>query len=168
MTPEKTSREEEKEEQQAKPRRKRKILLPVVIVVLLLVGGAIFVTATDPGQELLYSFMGEEGLPNEESGTEYKYEVPEIVVNLPGEQRGYLSLKFYMGFNEPALNEEIEERMPELRDAVLDILWGENITGNEVELEKEDLRDEILISTNEILSQGEVKEVYFWHFLVQN
>ena len=117
----------------------------------------------------MYSFISGEELPNEEKGTAYKYEIPEIVVNLPDGQRGrYLSLKFYLGFNDPALHDEIEDRIPELRDTVLDILWGKNIAGNDVSEKKEELREEILISTNEILNQGEVKEVYFWHFLVQD
>ena len=169
MVFEKDVSEGEKEDQQKKPSKKRKVILYVIILAIIFVEGVFLVTVTENGGFLLNRFIGEEEDLHEKTGTEYKYEVPEILININEEQRGgYLSIKFYLGFNESELHDEIEERMPELRDAVLGILWDKDITSKDVEDKKENIREEILIFTNEILNKGEVKEVYFWHFLVQN
>lgn len=173
MPPEKSKRDESTENKndgkQAKSRGRKKILLPVIILVVFLFSGALFVVGTETGGEMLQVLTGEPGAADEGGGPEYKYEVPEILINLSDEQQrgSFLSVKFYLGFDETALNEEIESRMPEIRDSVLDILWDKKITEDEIEEEKEDLRAQIMSSTNEILQEGEVKEVYFWHLLIQ-
>lgn len=51
------------------------------------------------------------------------------MVNFNGiENRRFLSVKFYLGFDEPKLQQELEKRMPEIRDAVNNILWVKKLT----------------------------------------
>ena len=57
--------------------------------------------------------------------------------------------------------------MPEIRDAILTLMWG--ITMEEVAEESsiERMKKEIRDAANNILQTGEIIDVYFWHVMVQ-
>jgi len=99
---------------------------------------------------------------------EYMFEVPEIVVNLGNdERRRFLSVKFYVGHDHPGLDEELERRMPEIRDAVLGILWEKTAGDIAADNSKERLREELFEVVNGMLRTGEIRGIYFWHVMIQ-
>lgn len=160
--------EEEKGEKSPKPNRKKKfiIIFLILAVVLVMLGAA----AVKMGfaEQLLVNFMKEDVKETLIKEPDFMYEVPEILVNLSDSSRGrYLSVKFYLGFDNPKLEEEIERRMPEIRDLVNKILWNSNAEEISTPEGKENLRIELLDSIGGMLRSGELRGVYFWHVLIQ-
>jgi len=147
------------------------LLLIAVLVFLFLFSGAIFVAIrTGFIGNLVGSSQAANNAPPQVMSKEpsFTYEIPEIIVNLAeGERRRFLTVKFYVGYDDEKLSEELERRMPEIRDAVLDILWnvnGDVVTSNEG---KEHLREDIMNTMNDLLNSGRIVGVYFWHVMVQ-
>jgi flagellar FliL protein len=163
---------EEQGRGKGRPRPKFKALIAVIIILLLIIllSGAVFIAFRIGLVDRLLSNMSA-GVMSEvavETPPTYTYEVPEIVVNLSnGNSRRFLSVKFYVGFDESKLEEELERRMPEIRDAVLQILWKISIEDIASPENKEDLREEIKQAINGLMQSGKVKGVYFWHIMIQ-
>lgn len=145
------------------------IVLIILLLIVFLFGGALFVAFRIGLVDRLLNNMAA-GVASQEVAGEpsYTYEVPEIVVNLSnGNSRRFLSVKFYVGFDETKLTEELERRMPEIRDAVLQTLWDTSAEDIDSPEEKESLREEIKEVINSLVQSGEIKGVYFWHVMVQ-
>ncbi len=153
------------------PARKRNLLLIVLVVVLavVLISAGALVVAVKLGfaSPLFSGLLGEQNPEEEIKEPAFMYAVPEIVVNLPEGGRRFLSVKFYLGYDEPKLEEELDKRMPEIRDVVNKILWSK--TAGEVGTPegKEKLREEIMAAVNATLHNGQLRGLYFWHVLVQ-
>lgn len=151
--------------------RGRNILLIalVVVVTLVLVSAGALIVAAKLGftPSLLGGLFGEQALAGKVKEPAFMYEVPEILVNLPEGGRRFLSVKFYLGFDESKLVDELDKRMPEIRDEINKILWSKDADGLATPEGKEELREEILAAVNAALNNGELRGLYFWHVLVQ-
>jgi len=152
------------------PQKKKKfgIILVALAAILLLALAAAVKLGFAPS--LLAAFLAEKNVAQgqERKEPEYMYAVPEILVNLSGDdRRRFLSVRFYLGYDEAGLEQELERRMPEIRDAVNRILWEK--TADEIAtLEgKEALRKQLFEVINSLLNSGQVRGVYFWHVLIQ-
>lgn len=144
-------------------------VLIIILVVVFLLSGMIFV-AFRVGfvDRLLNRMVTDASSKTNIEGPAFTYEIPEILVNLSeGDRRRFLSVKFYVGYDNSKLTEELERRIPEIRDAVLKILWEtstEDVYSNEG---KENLREEIKETVNSLVTSGEITGVYFWHVMIQ-
>lgn len=151
------------------PKRNLLLIFLVVILAIVLISAGALAVAVKLGfaSPLLNGLLGEQASEEEIKEPAFMYAVPEIVVNLPEGGRRFLSVKFYLGYDEPKLEGELEKRMPEIRDVVNKILWSR--TAGEVGTPegKEKLRDELLEAINAMLHSGELRGLYFWHVLVQ-
>ncbi|NLX92224.1 MAG: flagellar basal body-associated FliL family protein [Firmicutes bacterium] len=162
---------EEKSKGKGRLRSSLKVLIVLIILLLIifLLGSAVFIAVrTGFAGRLLSNMAGD--VADQETAKEpsYTYEIPEIVVNLSnGNSRRFLSVKFYVGFDETKLTEELERRMPEIRDAVLQLLWDTRAEDIDSPEEKEKLREKIKEVINGLVKSGEIKGVYFWHVMVQ-
>ncbi len=170
MAPKGKEQNKEPEEiQEKKPKRKmiRLIFVLVFLIVIVLVGG-FFALRFGLADGLLGGVFGSSET-EEEAYREptYTYEMPEVVVNLAGERRQFLSVKFYVGYDDAGLTEELERRRPEIRDAVLNILWDKTAEEIKTVQGKEQLRQELLDTINGMLRQGEIRGVFFWHVMIQ-
>jgi flagellar FliL protein len=165
----KNGEEKEKENAASQPRKAKKYLFIVLgaIVILILLGGALTLKL-GLASNLLGNLQGEQNQENVIKEPEFMYEVPEIVVNLNGiDRRRFLSVKFYLGFDEPKLEQELEKRMPEIRDGVNKILWVKTADEINTPEGKETLREEIFETINGMLNSGKLRGVYFWHLMIQ-
>lgn len=169
----KTEREEEEKrggEKGTKKKKKSRLILILGMVFLVLAGGAFAAVRLGLAGGLTALLPGwGEVKPVEEvvKEPEFMLEMPEVVVNLPGERRQFLSLKFFVGYDEPKLTEELEKRKPEIRDAVLRILWSKTAEEISTVEGKERLRQEILETINGMLRKGQLRGVYYWHIMIQ-
>lgn len=139
-----------------------------LLLLLAAIGVGIFAVKMGYGEQLLTKMLG--GSPESFSGQEpeFMYAVPEILVNINAQGRErFLSVKFYLGHDELELEKELDKRMPEIRDAVLKILWGKSIEDVNSPEGKELLRGEIFQVINDMLHRGKLRGVYFWHVMVQ-
>lgn len=140
----------------------------VILAIVLLSAGALTVAvkmgfASPLLNGLLKMQTEEEGIKE----PAYMYAVPEILVNLPEGGRRFLSVKFYLGFDEPKLKDELDKRMPEIRDEVNKTLWSKTVEEMSTVEGKENLREELLAVIDALLQKGELRGLYFWHVLVQ-
>ena len=144
------------------------IVLGVVMLLILLILVGAVALRLGLVSNLQDRLHGENRLEDNIKEPEFMYEVPEIVVNFDGiDRRRFLSVKFYLGFDEPKLQQELEKRMPEIRDAVNKILWVKKADDINTPEGKEDLRQEIFETINSMLNAGKLRGVYFWHLMIQ-
>ncbi len=80
----------------------------------------------------------------------------------------FIKLRMSLGFekNNPALKQELTDRMSQLRDIVNLILAGKTKDQLSTIQEQLELREEIKASINHILSDGKITNIYFDEFIV--
>jgi len=168
-TEKKSQENQGQEKSRFRPNLKVLLIIIVLLVLVFLLSGVVFVAFRIGLVDRLLSSTVSDAAPQttvEEPA--YTYEVPEIVVNLSNsDSRRFLSVKFYVGYDESKLAEELERRMPEIRDVVLEILWEVSLEDIYSPEGKEHLREEIKKAINDLINSGEIKGVYFWHIMVQ-
>ena len=91
-----------------------------------------------------------------------------FVVNLneDGGKR-YLRVTMDLELSTEALGDEITKRLPQVRNSMLMILPSKKYEDISTIEGKNKLRDEIMVSLNEILQSGTVNNLYFTEFVVQ-
>ncbi len=158
------------------PHKGKKGLIFIIIALILLLFLAVAYFALRTGLLFDLFFSPEENSRGASSRRaevarmpEYMYEMPEILVNLDeGAGRGrFLSVKFFIGYDNPKLQQTLDKRMPELRDAVLTLLWQRNSEDIRSPEGKERLREEIYRTIDALLDEDGVVGIYFWHIMIQ-
>jgi len=102
------------------------------------------------------------------------YKLDTLIVNL-ADQGGKRYLRVTMEFElKPAENvevkevvEELEKRLPQIRDAILMILPSKQYADIATTSGKTALRDEIMSKLNVYLKKGQISNIYFTEFVVQ-
>lgn len=96
------------------------------------------------------------------------YKMDTLIVNL-ADQGGkrYLRVTMELELSAPQVIEEIGQRLPQLRDAILMVLPSKQYTDINTTEGKVALRDELIAKMNGILKSGTVKTIYFTEFVVQ-
>ena len=91
-----------------------------------------------------------------------------FIVNLadPNQQR-YLKIRISLESKEIIVNEEYEKRLPQLRDMILTLLSSKSYKDISDSEGKNKLREEITSKLNQLLSNFQVKAVYFTEFMIQ-
>ena len=116
-------------------------------------------------------FLGEEASTDgEKEAGEYGSftELKGLVVN-PARSGGgrYLAVSLAFETTSSAVKTELEDKEVVVRDAVLDLLSGytaEELSAND---QRDVLKKELLQTTNDLLSKGSVKRLYFTQFVLQ-
>ena len=171
---------EEKENQEVEQEPKKeggnKLLLIVIIILLLLllvIGGLV-------AYFLLSNNENQQQNPQEQKKVEKKHKVQEMseigpiypldpfVVNLvsPNADR-YLKCKIDLELDSPDLQKEVDKKLPAIRDLIIQILSSKSVEEIQTAKGKEKLKEEIKRKINEILTTGEIKNVYFTEFVIQ-
>ena len=148
---------------------KKKLIIIIVAVVVLLAGIGVGV----------FLFMGgeDEKISPEQEQAELEKQAKQVgpmvsidafIVNIIDvEQSRYLKAAITMEVNTPETAMEINERMPQIKDAIL-LLVGNKTFGELQDLQgKIQLRAELINRINSILMNGKVKRIYFTDFVVQ-
>ncbi len=169
--------EEEVIKLEKKPKKGKKGLMIAVVVLfvmlLLFLGVVWFAMRTGLLGDLMSGLGERRTAPQSQSETEkapeFMFEMPEILVNLDdgGPRSRFLSVKFYIGYDNARLEPKLEQRTPEIRDQVLKVLWhvsSENILTAEG---KERLRDDLHKTIADLFYEDEIRGIYFWHVMVQ-
>jgi flagellar FliL protein len=151
------------------------IVLAAVVLVIAMMGGGFFLMWTKMNTTLAQMQMQNaaeneaEEEPKEEEvtiGPIYKMET--LIVNL-ADQGGkrYLRITMELELSAPEVMEEINNRMPQLRDAILMVLPSKQYSDIGSTEGKIALRDELIAKINGILKKGTVTTIYFTEFVVQ-
>ena len=157
----------------------KKVLIIIIAAVFLfmgIIGGGFFILWSKMSSTIaqIQTPAEEEGEQAEEEnpaeqvtiGTMYKLET--MIVNL-ADQGGkrYLRITMELELSAPEMVEEIDKRLPQLRDSILMILPTKSYAEIGTTEGKLKLRDEIIAKLNSYLKTGTVKTIYFTEFVVQ-
>lgn len=152
------------------------IIIAVVLLVMGMIGGGFFLLWTkmaatmaqvqNPQEEK--QVAQEEVKPEEMVTIGPIYKLDTMIVNL-ADQGGkrYLRITMELELSAPELVEEIDKRLPQLRDAILMILPTKTYAEISTTEGKIALRDELMAKLNSFLKTGTVKTIYFSEFVVQ-
>ena len=96
------------------------------------------------------------------------YPLDTFVVNIQDRNRDrYLKLKTELELLEPDTADEIEQRLPQIRDLIISLLSSKSFEDIRTIEGKNFLREEILLRVNSLLVTGSVKRIFFTEFVVQ-
>ena len=182
-TKEKTKEAADGEGAEAVPPKKSSMKWIIVgVVVLLLVGGGgafawfkflaphkVEAKADEHKAPEVKAAEGKEG--KAEAGTTAKigpiFDLDPFIVNLADTEPRFLKVTIKLELDGPLVKAEVGERMPQVRDAVLLLLSSKETQMLKPTAGKLQLRDEILLRINALLSNGQAKNAYFTEFVVQ-
>lgn len=156
-------------DQPEKSDSKMKLIIIIAVVVVLLIGGGI--------AAFLLMSGGEEEISPEQKQAQLEKQAQQVgpmvnidsfIVNiLDDEESRYLKAAITLELNTPEASIEVNERMPQIKDAIL-LLVGNKTFGELRDLQgKIQLRAELLNRINSLLKNGKVKRIYFTDFVVQ-
>ena len=96
------------------------------------------------------------------------YALDTFVVNIgDGDRDRYLKLKAELELSKPAVAEEIDQRLPQIRDLVISLLGNKSFDEIRTMEGKDLLREEFLQRINALLVTGKARKVFFTEFVVQ-
>ncbi|MFQ5513733.1 MAG: flagellar basal body-associated protein FliL [Myxococcota bacterium] len=172
---------------------KKKLVLIVAIAGVLVLGGAgagfVLLRGSGDGTETEAEAEGEsheradaETLEHDEAGsTEAEAEAHEpegavgkmyalepFIVNIADRERDrYLKIKAELELVRPEVANEVEARLPQLRDMVISLLGSKSFEEIRSMEGKDLLREELLQRINALLTTGKARRIFFTEFVVQ-
>jgi flagellar FliL protein len=173
---------EEKENQQEKEESKNnnsggnKLLLIVIVILLLLlltIGGLVaylllFNNSNDEEPQTQKQEKVEKKKVKKMTEIGPIYPLDQFIVNLISNNADrYLKCKIAFELDSPDLQQEIDKKVPAIRDIIINILSSKTVEEIQTVKGKEKLKEEIKNKVNEILTTGEIRHVYFTEFVIQ-
>ncbi len=155
-------------------KKSKKMLIIIVAAVVVLLGGgaAAFFLLTGDEPEAVATPAPEAPptatAPGAAGAIGPMVEIEPFIINiLDDDGTRYLKAAITLEANNEPVVEEINQRMPQIRDAIL-LLVGNKTFGELADLQgKLQLRSEIRERLNKILTGGRVQKIYFTEFVVQ-
>ncbi|BHH83378.1 flagellar basal body-associated FliL family protein [Desulforhopalus sp. 52FAK] len=165
---------EKTEDNAAEGGSKKKLFIIIgIVVLLLLIGGGVagwfFLKPEPPPPEELDPGL-QVPVPNLSQTTEIgpMVNIDEFVVNIiSGDSPHYVKASLTVELSNEAVQPEVEQRMPQVRDAIL-LLIGNKTYEELQDLQgKRQLKAELTSKLNSFLQTGKVRAIYFTNFVVQ-
>ena len=82
-------------------------------------------------------------------------------------QRRFIRTEIVLEASSKKAVEELENRMPQIRDAVITLIRARTAEDLSTQAGMESLRFDILEATNELVTKGEVTDVFFIDLIIQ-
>ena len=96
------------------------------------------------------------------------YQLDTFVVNITDRDRDrYLKIKAEFELSDPSVSEELDQRIPHIRDIVISLLGNKSFEEIRSMEGKDLLREEILQRVNAMLTTGKARRIFFTEFVVQ-
>ena len=148
------------------------LLIGVLMILMLGMGGGLFMMWNKLSTINLQTDANASDQPGQEATVEQPlgeiYALQTFIVNLADEGGNrYLRITMDLELGIPELEDEIDKRLPQIRDSILMILPSKRFEDISSAAGKIALRDEILEKLNGYLSQGQINRIYFKEFVVQ-
>ncbi len=154
-------------------KKKLFIIIGAVVVVLLISGGVgawwfllrdkpVDKDAKDPAQQVQVPAIGQPAAIGP------MVNIEEFIVNIiSGDAAHYVKTSLTVELTNEQVKTEVEQRMPQMRDAIL-LLIGNKTYEELQDLQgKKQLKAELLSTVNSFLQTGKVVSIYFTNFVVQ-
>jgi flagellar FliL protein len=141
-------------------------------------GGAFFFAGSQAAQQPAVPVVSEaqaaavsEAEMQKQATDSYKerlYALEPLVVNVTGDgYNRFLKLRVELEASDVGLKQEIEARLPQVRDALIVLLSSKQLSDITDYEGKALLKEDILERVNDLLETGDVKSVLFTEFVVQ-
>ena len=156
-----------------------KLLLIVVVVLLLLLlviaGVVAYFLLTDTNepqpqqqQQQTQQEVKKKKINPEDTQIGPMYPLDKFIVNLQSDgARRYLKCTMDLEMSSPELQQELDKKVPLIRDVIIRILSSKTVEMISTAKGKEKLKEEIVRKLNQYLESGEIKHVYFTDFVIQ-
>jgi len=149
------------------------IIIAAVFIFMGAIGGGFFMLWSKMSQ--MNAASSEVAAQNEDEAAEEEdgtigpmYSLDSFVVNLAeGGSNRYLRVTMELELDNENLKTEIEQRLPQVRNAMLMILPSKMASEINTIEGKTALRDQIMDEINNFLTTGEVTNIYFTEFVIQ-
>ncbi len=163
--------DENTEEKEGGSKKKLFIIIGIVVLVLLIGGGgaAWFFLKKDPAPPQPENPAQQVPVPDLEQTTiGPMVNIEEFIVNIiSGDSAHYVKASLTVELTNENVQIEVENRMPQMRDAIL-LLIGNKTYEELQDLQgKKQLKAELMSKINSFLQTGKVKSIYFTNFVVQ-
>lgn len=153
------------------------IIISVVFLFMAMMGAGFFVLWSKMSATVAQVQTGAGTEEAEEEATEEEaaaidigtmYPLNTMIVNLADKGgKRYLRITMELELSVPELVQEIDLRLPQLRDSILMILPTKTYADIGTTQGKTALRDELLTRLNSFLKSGQITKLYFSEFVVQ-
>ena len=156
------------------------LILIIVLLVVLLIGGglaAFFLLSGDDEEAVSQPQQTSQTTPvkrkAKKRSSDYltigpMYPMDQFVVNLLSQSGGkYLKVAFNIELDSEELAAELDSKKPLIRDIVIRSLSSKTFEEISTAKGKDRLKDEIVSNINDILADGQIKNIFFTDFVVQ-
>ena len=156
------------------------LILIIVLLVVLLIGGglaAFFLLSSDDEEAVSQPQQTSQTTPvkrkAKKRSSDYltigpMYPMDQFVVNLLSQSGGkYLKVAFNIELDSEELVAELDSKKPLIRDIVIRSLSSKTFEEISTAKGKDRLKDEIVSNINDILADGQIKNIFFTDFVVQ-
>jgi len=173
MAEEKENKETQEEKKEGGNSKLLLIVIIVLLLILLIVGGLVayfLLSGNDEDKPQPQEPQKIEKKKKVENMTEIGpiYPLDQFIVNLVSNNANrYLKCKIDLEIDSPELQQEIDKKLPAIRDLIIRILSSKTVEEIQTAKGKEKLKEEIKRKINEFLTSGEIKHVYFTEFVIQ-
>jgi flagellar FliL protein len=153
--------------------KKRKKLILLAVGLILLIGIVIIILSFFQLIHFEIPFLGKKKANQQIKKQEIKklgyiYTMDPIIVNLADQDfPRYLKIRIEMEGESLKAEEEIEKRLPQIKDAVISILSSKTFKEIYDKEGKNKLKEEIIQKTNQLLIKCKFKGIYFTEFVIQ-
>lgn len=154
--------------------KKLVIVLAAIGLLILLMVGAGFYVMFNKITTLSASVPTEDKTGETDDGEENikkigaVYHLDTFIINLADEDgTRYLRITMKLELDKEELDEELDQRLPQIRDSILMILPDKRYEDINSSKGKEALRDELIVNINKFLNTGSVVNIYYTEFVIQ-
>jgi flagellar FliL protein len=170
---------EEKENQEISEEKKEKsgsklllIIIIALLLILLIIGGLVaYFLLTNTSEQNTNPQTQEKVVKKKVSDMAQIgpiYPLDQFIVNLVSNNADrYLKCKVSLELDSQDLQNEIDKKLPAVRDTIINILSSKTVEEIQTAKGKEKLKEEIKRKLNEMLTTGEIRHVYFTEFVIQ-
>lgn len=151
------------------------IIIAAFVLIMGMMGGGFFLmwkqmsaTVAQVNQQNGSEEAADEVVEEEDVSIGPMYKMDTMIVNLAdrGGKR-YLRLTMQFELSTPEVVDEIEMRLPQIRDSILMILPAKQYADISTTQGKVALREELMAQLNGYLKKGAINTIYFTEFVVQ-
>lgn len=178
--------DEENKETQEEPKKKSggkmMLIIIIVLILLILVGGGLAAflllsggdeTAQSPQQQAAQNAPQRKAQGSSARSSNLltigpMYPMSQFVVNLLSESGSrFLKVSLDIELSGEELSAEMDKKKPAIRDIIIRTLSSKTFEEVSTMKGKERLKDEVVQKLNEILADGQVRNIFFTDFVVQ-
>jgi flagellar FliL protein len=174
MAEEKENQEQEEKEEKSSGNKLLLIVIIILLLLLLIIGGLVaYFLLSNNSDNTQASDQKQEKIVKKKKVSDMAevgpiYPLDQFIVNLVSNNANrYLKCKISFELDSPDLQQEVDKKLPAIRDIIINILSSKTVEEIQTAKGKEKLKEEIKRKINEILTTGEIRHVYFTEFVIQ-